>query len=201
MSLPKFSTVTHSFHTELKNRISAYFENTGKTTTGNYKLFAKAFILLISFIILYIHLVFFTPSPVWAIAECVLFGGVIATIGFNVMHDGAHGSFSTSKAINHLAAFSLNVLGGSSFMWNMKHNVIHHAYTNVDGIDDDIDAKPFLRLCETQKFYKIHRFQHFYFWLTYSMLYLYWIFVSDYKKYFLKRIGLCFNIVLQKTNI
>ena len=189
MSLPKFSNVTQSFHTELKNRITAYFENTGKTTTGNYKLFAKALILLASFITIYIHLVFFTPTAWWAIGECILFGGVIATIGFNVMHDGAHGSFSTSKLINLLAAFSLNVLGGNSFMWNMKHNVIHHAYTNVDGIDDDIDAKPFLRLCETQKFYKIHRFQHFYFWLTYSLLYMYWIFVSDYKKYFLKRIG------------
>ncbi|MBS1573778.1 MAG: acyl-CoA desaturase [Bacteroidetes bacterium] len=189
MPLPKFTNVAHSFHTELKNRINAYFEQNGKSTTGNYKLFAKAIILLLSFISLYVHLVFFTPAPVWAVLECLAFGGLIATIGFNVMHDGAHGSFSTSKMINHLAAFSLNVLGGSSFMWNMKHNIIHHAYTNVDGIDDDIDAKPFLRLCETQKFYKIHRFQHLYFWLTYSLLYLYWIFVSDYKKYFLQRIG------------
>jgi linoleoyl-CoA desaturase len=74
-------------------------------------------------------------------------------------------------------------------MWKTKHNVIHHAYTNIDGLDDDIDAKPFLRLCETQKFYKMHKYQHFYFWLAYSFLYLYWIFVTDYKKYFLKRVG------------
>ncbi|MEJ0106979.1 MAG: fatty acid desaturase [Bacteroidota bacterium] len=97
------------------------------------KLFAKAFILLACFTFLYIHLVFFTPAAIWAVLECILMGGVISTIGFNVMHDGAHGSFSNSKVINKLAAFSLNVLGGSSFMWNMKHNVIHHAYTNVDG--------------------------------------------------------------------
>jgi linoleoyl-CoA desaturase len=189
MSLPKFSNVAQSFHTELKSRINTYFEQAGKSTTGNYKLFAKAIILLISFVALYVHLVFFTPAAVWAILECLLLGGVISTIGFNVMHDGAHGSFSNSKVINTLAAFSLNVLGGSSFMWNMKHNVIHHAYTNVDGIDDDIDAKPFLRLCDTQKFYKMHRYQHLYFWFAYSLLYLYWIFVTDYKKYFTKRVG------------
>lgn len=198
MSLPKFTNVAHSFHTELKNRINAYFEQNGKSMTGNSKLFAKAIILLLSFVTLYIHLVFFTPAPIWAVLECLVFGGVISTIGFNVMHDGAHGSFSNSKVINKLAAFSLNVLGGSSFMWNMKHNVIHHAYTNVDGIDDDIDAKPFLRLCETQKFYKMHRYQHLYFWLTYSLLYLYWIFVSDYKKYFTKKVGI---IPLKKMSL
>src|SRR5689334_12779230 len=189
MSLPKFSNVTQSFHSELKNRISAYFENTGKTTTGNYKLFAKALILLASFITIYIHLVFFTPTAWWAIGECILFGGVIATIGFNVMHDGAHGSFSTSKLINLLAAFSLNVLGGNSFMWNMKHNVIHHAYTNVDGIDDDIDIQPWLRMSANQKKYRLHKYQHIYFWVLYSLLYLVWIFVLDYQKYFKSKVG------------
>jgi linoleoyl-CoA desaturase len=35
----------------------------------------------------------------------------------------------------------------------------------------------------------MHRYQHLYFWLAYSFLYLYWIFASDYIKYFKKRIG------------
>src|SRR5690606_36331206 len=74
-------------------------------------------------------------------------------------------------------------------MWKMKHNVIHHTYTNIEGIDDDLDAKPFLRLCETQEYYKFHRYQHLYFWLTYSLLYLFWIFFSDYKKYFTQKVG------------
>ena len=69
------------------------------------------------------------------------------------MHDGAHGSFSKYKWVNVVAAFSLNILGGNSFMWNMKHNVIHHAYTNVDGIDDDIDIQPWMRMSSTQKKY------------------------------------------------
>ena len=79
---------------------------------------------------------------------CVLFGLLTAGIGFNVMHDGAHGSFSTKKWLNELAGLSLNFLGANVFMWKSKHNVIHHTYTNIDGVDDDIDAKPFLRLCE-----------------------------------------------------
>jgi linoleoyl-CoA desaturase len=198
MPIPKFSNVTYSFHTELKKRISDYFREVGKSTTGNYKLFLKALILIVSFALIYTHLVFFTPPPVWAVLESVLLGCVISAIGFNVMHDGAHGSFSKYKSINHIAAFSLNVLGGSSFMWNMKHNIIHHAFTNVDGVDDDIDAQPFLRMSETQKKYKMHKYQHLYFWVLYSLLYLFWMFLSDYKKYFRNKIG---GIPLKKMSI
>ncbi|HRE51239.1 MAG TPA: acyl-CoA desaturase [Flavitalea sp.] len=189
MSAPKFTNVPHSFHSELKRRISEYFEEVGSSVTGNYNLFIKAVILMVSMVFLYIHLVFFTPGTFWAILECVLMGCLVAAIGFNVMHDGAHGSFSKYKFVNQLAAFSLNILGGNSFMWNVKHNVIHHAYTNVDGVDDDIDIQPWMRMSATQKKYALHKYQHIYFWFLYSLLYIFWIFVLDYQKYFKNRIG------------
>lgn len=198
MATPKFSTVPHSFHTELKRKISEYFEEVGASTTGNYNLFIKAVFLMLSFVFLYIHLVFFTPSAFWAIFECILLGGIVAAIGFNVMHDGAHGSFSKYKWVNQLAAFSLNLLGGNSFMWNVKHNVIHHAYTNIDGVDDDIDIQPWMRMSSTQKKYAMHRYQHLYFWVLYSLLYLFWIFVLDYQKYFKKHVG---TMPLKKMNL
>jgi linoleoyl-CoA desaturase len=198
MSLPKFSNIQHSFHSELKKRISNYFEEVGKSTTGNYKLFLKAVLLMTGFTIIYIHLVFFTPPVFWQILESIVLGGLVAAIGFNVMHDGAHGSFSKYKWVNTFAAFSLNILGGNSFIWNMKHNVIHHAYTNVDGIDDDIDIQPWLRMSSHQKRYRLHKYQHIYFWFLYSLLYLFWIFVLDYQKYFKSKVG---NIQLKKMSL
>lgn len=186
---PKFTVTNSSFHTELKQRITAYFQEVGAATTGNYKLFLKAIILVVSFLAVYTHLVFFTPVWYFALLECLLLGGLTASIGFNVMHDGAHGSFSKYPWINKLAGLSLNFLGANVFMWNTKHNVIHHAYTNIDGIDDDIDARPFLRLCESQKYLKMHKYQHIYFWFAYSLLYIYWIFFTDYKKYFTRKVG------------
>ncbi|MEX1187731.1 MAG: acyl-CoA desaturase [Bacteroidia bacterium] len=189
MAAPKFSQTSGSFHAELKLRTTAYFKEIGTSPTGNYKLFIKAIILVIAFLLVYTHLVFFTPAWWVALLECVILGGLTASIGFNVMHDGAHGSFSKYPWVNKLAGLSLNFLGANVFMWNTKHNVIHHAYTNIDGIDDDIDARPFLRLCETQKFHKMHKYQHRYFWLAYSLLYIYWIFFTDYKKYFTKKVG------------
>jgi linoleoyl-CoA desaturase len=197
MTSPKF-TGSNAFHTELKHRISEYFKEVGSAPTGNYKLFLKAIILVVMFVLVYTHLVLFTPPWWMAIPEALILGGLTAAIGFNVMHDGAHGSFSKYPWLNKLAGLSLNFLGANVFLWNTKHNVVHHAYTNIDGIDDDINAGPLLRLCHSQKYYKMHRYQHIYFWATYSLLYLYWIFFADYKKYFTRKVG---NMPLKKMQL
>lgn len=189
MAIPKFSHSNVSFYNELKNRINEYFRQSNKVSTGNYKLYLKAIVLILAYVAIYTHLVFYTPTAWLAILECLVLGGLTAAIGFNVMHDGMHGSFSRKKWINNMAGLSLNFLGANNFMWKTKHNIIHHTYTNVQGVDDDIEARPFLRLCESQKYYKIHRYQHLYFWAAYSLLYLWWVYVTDYKKYFMKRIG------------
>lgn len=190
MSTPKFANVKGSqFHQELKKRVQQYFQERSIPMSGNKTLFFKAILLFTLYFALYVHLVFFTP-PTWlAIVECVLMGGVTAAIGFNVMHDGSHGSFSNSKMANKLAAFSANILGASGIMWNNKHNIIHHTYTNIDGVDDDIEIKPLLRMCETQEKKWYHRFQHIYVWFLYTLLLLVWLFVSDYTKYFRQKVG------------
>lgn len=189
MITPKFLHNKSNFHQELKKRVNQYFTENAKPSTGNVSLFVKALFFFLSYVALYVHLVYFTP-PYWlAIVECVLLGLFTAAIGFNIMHDGGHGSFSKSKIINKMAAFSVNFVGASGIMWNMKHNIIHHTYTNVDGIDDDIEIKPYMRMCTTQQYRPVHRFQHIYFWFLYTLLHLMWIFFTDYQKYFTKKIG------------
>ncbi len=190
MNTPKFRNNNGSnFHQELKKRVQQYFQENNVKPTGNFSLYFKAILLWSSYIFLYIHVVFFTPTPLIAIIECLIMGGLTAAIGFNVMHDGGHGSFSSSKFWNKIAAFSVNGLGASMLMWNNKHNIVHHTYTNIDGVDDDIEIKPMLRMCPTQKKYYIHRFQHIYVWMLYPLLLVVWVFLSDYTKYFSKKIG------------
>ncbi|UYZ63367.1 fatty acid desaturase family protein [Hymenobacter weizhouensis] len=188
MQAPKFAA-SRSFHQELKRRTNAYFQEAGKSTTGGNALFFKAVLLTSAFAAIYLHLVFWTPPAAVGVLESALLGLIGAAIGFNVMHDGAHGSFSKRKWVNQFAAFTLNVMGGNSFMWNMKHNLIHHMYTNVEGVDDDLDAQPWLRLSPEQPRRRLHRFQHLYFWFFYALLFLAWIFYMDYQKYFRRKIG------------
>ncbi len=198
MSTPKFLQGKGDFHLELKKRVNQYFTDRKRPMTGNNALLFKAILFCVGYIFLYINLVFFTPVLWIAIPECILFGGLTAAIGFNVMHDGAHGSFSRFKALNKMAGFSLNFLGASAIMWNMKHNIIHHTYTNIDGVDDDIEARPWLRFAVTQKKMRLHKFQHYYFWFLYTLLHLVWIFMSDFKKYFSRKIG---TVAIRKMTV
>ena len=176
VSVPKFTVVHKSLHAELKRRVNQYLEEHTIRGTGNYKLFTKAVILISLFLITYVHLVFFTPPTTIAIVECLFFGGLIAAIGFNVMHDGSHGSFSKYAWLNKLASSSISILGASRFMWSMKHVTIHHTYTNIDGVDDDIEVGALMRMAPTQKHFLVHRFQHIYFVILYMLLYVFWIF-------------------------
>ncbi|MGZ7023216.1 MAG: fatty acid desaturase, partial [Ilumatobacteraceae bacterium] len=56
----------------------------------------------------------------------------------SVFHDANHASFSTSRTVNHLAGYTGDLLGASSWIWRFKHNNLHHGNTNVVGFDADI---------------------------------------------------------------
>ena len=188
-TIPRFPTDTNSLHADLRNRVNAYFKDKNIAQTGNTALYIKAFILTGLFALIYTSLLVF--QPVWYIALplCILMGCLMAAVGFNVMHDGSHGSFSTSKWQNKIAGYSISMLGASHFMWNIKHNMVHHSFTNVDGVDDDIEIGIMMRFAPTQKRYAFHRYQHIYFAVLYMFMYVFWIFYSDYVKYFTKKIG------------
>jgi linoleoyl-CoA desaturase len=116
-----------------------------------------------------------------------LFGLNMAAIGFNIMHDACHGSFSTKGWVNEIFGWTNNFLGGNAFLWKLKHNIIHHTYTNIDGVDDDINNMPFLRQCSTQPLKPMHRFQSAYMFVLYGFTSLF-MFFMDYIKYFSKKV-------------
>ena len=189
MSKITFNNRTSPFFDALRERIDNYFKEEKIKPTGNIKLYAKTIILVSAAILVYSVLVF-ANLPVWlSLVFCALMGLTFASIGFNVMHDGAHDSYSTNKSVNKLMSYSLNLMGGSSFMWKVKHNIVHHTFTNIEGVDDDIDVKPFMRVNEQQERYWFHRFQHVYWFLLYGATYFMWIFWMDFHKYFTRKIG------------
>ena len=79
-------------------------------------------------------------------------------------------------------ARSMEVIGGSSFTWNIQHNIMHHSFTNIYGLDEDIDDKPFLRLSPHGKYKSYHKFQHVYAMVLYSMATLSWLLFKDFKQ-------------------
>jgi linoleoyl-CoA desaturase len=147
-------------------------------------LLRKSLLLIASALTLYTVLVFFTPPEAVAVGLCALLGINLAALGFNVMHEGGHQSFSRYKWLNEVSSYALNVLGGNSLLWKVKHNINHHTYTNIEGHDADIEVGPLLRLHANQRRYWFHRFQHLYGVLLYGLSYVAWVFYHDFQKYF-----------------
>ena len=189
MSKVAFNNNNGIFFNTLRKKVDHYFTSNNIKTTGNYKLYLKTLVMLSSAAISYIVLVFFTPSVWLSLAICALFGMILAGIGFNVMHDGGHGSYSSKKWLNEMMSYSLNLMGGSAYIWKIKHNINHHSYTNIHGMDDDIDIEPWIRTNQNQPRYWYHRFQHIYWVILYGTTYVFWIFFQDFKKYFSGKIA------------
>lgn len=173
-----------SFFKDLKETIDRHFAEARIDPAGNGKLYVKGAIQMLTAAALYVVLVFFTPMPLISIPLAVLLGLNLGVIGFNVMHEGGHQSFSKHAWVNKASAYSLNMLGGITYFWKIKHNVNHHTFTNIDGMDSDIDAKPFMRMHAEQPRYWFHRFQHIYWVALYGISYIAWVFYEDFEKYF-----------------
>lgn len=188
MSKISFNNSQSPFFKSLKEKVNHYFTENQISKTGGKKLFYKGLIIGLSGLTLYIILVFFTPPTLLAIVLCGLLGANLAMIGFNIMHEGGHGSFSKYTWLNEFSAYSLNALGGNIHFWKQKHNIDHHTYTNITGMDHDIDVK-FMRMNAEQPRHKYHRFQHLYWILLYGVSYMAWVLFEDFAKYFSGKMG------------
>ena len=198
--MPKvtFNNTEHLFYSSLKSSVDEYFEKNDLKKTGNKKLYLKSVVLIFSAVIVYCSLIFFKVPAFAGILLSGLFGFILACIGFNVMHDACHGSYSSRKPVNEIMGLTLNALGGNAFIWKFKHNIIHHTYPNVDGMDDDIAKSPVMRQCASQKWMPVHRFQHIYIVLVYAITSVAWVFVMDFNKYVKQKIV---NTPLQKMDV
>lgn len=116
-------------------------------------------------------LLFCLPIPAWLALFFVAIMGVgKAGIGMCIMHDGLHGAYSSKKWINRLTGWSMYLIGSNVFNWKIQHNIHHHAYTNIKGLDEDIQTRWIIRLCEYTPLHPIHRFQHIYAFFLYGLM-------------------------------
>ena len=114
-------------------------------------MWAKSALVLVWTVASYLFLLLVAASaPCGHPAASVSLGLAAAAIGFCIMHDANHGGYSRSRVVNRLAAHSLDLIGGSSYVWAAKH-LAHHTYTNVADHDPDIDALPFARFEPSQR--------------------------------------------------
>jgi linoleoyl-CoA desaturase len=189
--MPKitFDNSNNIFFQSLKRSVDHYFRSKNLEKTGNWQLYLKTWILIPGALGLYAYLLSGHYSSVAGILASVLLGLTLVGIAFNVMHDACHGSYSGKAWINNVMGLTMNGLGSNAFIWKIKHNIIHHTFTNIDGIDDDIANGPLLRQCTSQKWMPIHRFQFLYMFFLYSISTLSWMLRTDFNWYFTRKIN------------
>jgi linoleoyl-CoA desaturase len=155
---------------------------------ARWRLRRKAAAILVTTAVSYIGLVFFADSLLLALPLAAVLAVCLVAVGTGVMHDANHGTFGPSRRWNRALAYSADVLGASSWFWRHQHNGIHHANTNVVGIDTDIEQMPFARLAPEQPWKPWHRFQHVYMWPLYGFMAMR-MFLCDFTGLFTNRIG------------
>ncbi len=184
-----FNNKDNAFFQDLKSSVDGYFTEKNISKTGDWRLYIKTFLLIGGVLGIYLVLMNVRLNTLPALLLCIPLGFLMACIGFAVMHDANHGSYSTNTKLNDFLGLSANALGASSYFWKQKHNIIHHTYTNIDGIDDDIAKSPIIRQCETQKWVPAHKVQYLYMPFIYSLSVIFWVFIMDPTKYFSKKIN------------
>lgn len=113
----------------------------------------------------------------------------MAGIGFSIQHDANHGSYPASSGWQRALGFTLDLMGGSSYIWKFQHNVNHHSFTNVVDADADINLGQIARLAPTQPYRPHFRWQKFYLWPLYSLLGISWVLWADWRDFFGSSIG------------
>lgn len=179
------------FYKTLQKRVRGYFKENKISKYGNFSMILKT-IAMLTFYLAPLALLTFLFESTWLIfAMWVVAGFGMAGVGLSIMHDANHGAYSKHKKVNSFVGAVLYLTGGSDAMWRIQHNVLHHTYTNVTGMDEDIDPGKVMRFSPHEERLPMHKYQHIYAWFLYGLMTIMWITVKDFKQlYRYKQMGL-----------
>jgi linoleoyl-CoA desaturase len=177
----KYSTsVQKEFSASLNQRVGAYFKDNGINPHAGqsmifksvllFGLYAAVYVLIISGVVSSLPLLFF----LWT-----LLGLGQSFIGMSVMHDAVHGAYTKNRFIKLLLQVPIVAIGVEPKIWRIEHNVLHHTYPNVEGIDQDIHPRYVFRFTAHQPRKWYHAYQHLYATLFYGFLIIEWLTVKD----------------------
>lgn len=174
----------NKFLPTLRTRVDQYFRNNHTSRFANSYIYFKSVFLFSIYLFLYFAILSNYFSNFVLMFLFMGLGIMKGLVGFNVVHDALHGSYSSHYMVNKVLGYLFDLNGTSSFVWRHTHNGSHHTYTNIPGHDGDIDKAIFLRISPTDKLYPFHYYQNWYATLLYSFLGFNWVFFSDYRLFF-----------------
>lgn len=153
--------VDSKFYRTIKERVEAKIPRANRRSDKD--MYIKS-VFLLSMVVLLFKFGWMTGN----IPAIILYGLVWSLIAINMMHDGIHHSYSSSRVVCFLAAVVFNIAGANYLSYRRAHAYGHHVYTNHDELDSSqLRAYPSLKLHAAHKAKFFHRVQHIYLWLVY----------------------------------
>jgi linoleoyl-CoA desaturase len=171
-----------SFFETVTNRVNNYFKANHISPYANTAMWVKTIVMLLLYFVPYILIVTGIGSyNLWPFLGCWFLMAIgMSGIGTAIMHDANHGTYSPNKKVNNFISRILEIIGGYRVTWRIQHNVLHHTYTNIAGLDEDIDTMGLIRLSPNQPRRWFHRYQYIYAWFFYMIMTLFWMTAKDY---------------------
>jgi len=201
-SYDSFYSWDSDFYNVLRTRVVQRLEERGLSRRGSIEIWIKALLLLAGFwgsLFQMYTQTHFGMAASWSISM----GIFAAMIGVNIQHDGNHGAFAKSKAMNKCAGWTLDMIGASAFTWEFQHMLGHHPYTNLmdgeeekkkeDGVESKIEEKnqesdpdvfssfPLMRMHPLHEPSWFHKYQHIYAPFLFALMTLAKVFQQDFE--------------------
>ena len=184
--MPQFSAIHQkntAFGDAVRMRVNEYMKANQLSKFAHKGMIWKTLFLTVFYLMVFLFLLW-NPlqSVAWVFLCYCLLGLLLGVIGMNIMHDKVHGAYTESKGWNFLLEIPIFLIGLESKIWHIEHNVLHHNFTNVEGMDHDIHHRFVFRFSENQPKRWFHRFQHLYAPFIYGMLLFEWLTIKDFVK-------------------
>jgi len=175
-----YSKKEDKFYNELKARVNDYFKEKNISKKGNLKMYFITFVIL-SITYGSYFLILFGNLPEYVMFLLTVVMGVgIAAIGMGIMHDGSHNAYSEHKIVNYLMGSLLNLAGSHKYIWDIRHNSLHHMYTNIFKYDYDMVKIWLVRHSPEAPKRWFHKYQHIYApFMIYPYYTLFWLLFYD----------------------
>jgi len=186
----KFKSKNDSdFFSELIKKVDTYMEKKGGNRFADKSIYIKGSILIGLYLSSYILLLSQSLNTGLSILLVMIMGLAGVMIVFNIVHDASHNVLFKNRSLNKAAAYFGDLMGMNSYIWNIRHNIQHHTFTNVAGGDVLLDSIPFIRVCSQQKKLPMHKYQVWYVPFLYMLYSIFWVFFIDFNMFKQKQLG------------
>ena len=186
----KFKSKNDSdFFSELITKVDTYMEKKGGNRFADKSIYVKGGILIGLYLSSYVLLLSRSLNTGMSIMLVMIMGLAGVMIVFNIVHDASHNVLFKNRSLNKAAAYFGDLMGMNSYIWNIRHNIQHHTFTNVAGGDVLLDSIPFIRVCSQQKKLPMHKYQVWYVPFLYMFYSVFWVFFIDINMFRQKQMG------------